>query len=156
MTAHFPGLILLTHKYMTAHCPRLILLTHKYMTRSMSWLDTPNTQIHDAQCPGLILLTHKYMTLNVLAWYRDNNKSGQFWVEVKLSYWQIVLLNNKYLYLLHRLLLSHFKRISLLEYACILPLILRQKKKRHSFKWQSLISFLNEIHIFLDWWMFIL
>jgi hypothetical protein len=36
-------------KWMAVHFPGLIPLTHKYMTfdRSLSWLDTSNTQIHD-------------------------------------------------------------------------------------------------------------
>jgi hypothetical protein len=49
MTNNFPGLVLLTRKYMTNNFPGLVLLTRKYTTNNF---------------PGLVLLTHKYMTNN--------------------------------------------------------------------------------------------
>ena len=55
--------------------------------RSLSWLDTPNTQIHDRSLSWLDTPnTQIHDPLTVLAWYRDINMSGQFWVEVNLTY----------------------------------------------------------------------
>jgi hypothetical protein len=62
MTATFPRLAHLTHKYMTATFPRLAHLTHKYMTATFPRLAHLTHKYMTATFPRLAHLTHKYMT----------------------------------------------------------------------------------------------
>jgi hypothetical protein len=71
MTAHFPGLVLLTHIYMTAHFPGLVLLTHMYMTAHFPGL----VQAIKSGSVKLVLLNNNVYQLQIR--FTRNNDTSQ-------------------------------------------------------------------------------